>query len=102
MIFIFGIAPREKVLGPCEEITCSRCHNKTFWMLKKSVNWISLFFIPVIPVSTKKFMYCSICGNHEPLTDEQFQKQEKKANLNRDALNKDYSFEVYQNHKNNL
>jgi hypothetical protein len=86
MIFIFGITPRHKVIGPAEERTCTHCHNTRFWLLKKESQWFSLFFIPLIPFGTKHLLQCPICGMAEQLTQDEFQEMQAKATLNKEAL----------------
>ncbi len=100
MIFIFGISPKEQTIGPAEERICPRCNNQRFWILKKSSQWFSLFFIPLIPFGSKYFMQCPICGEAEFLSKEQFVAKEKDAELNNQLVHGTINEDEYHKHKN--
>ncbi len=53
---------------------CDRCHHTKHWILEKQRHWIALFFIPVIPYSTKYIAYCPICRNTYIITKEMYDK----------------------------
>lgn len=40
---------------------CGRCHNHSVFGVKSS-NWVTLFFVPVIPFYFGKKLQCNICG----------------------------------------
>lgn len=40
---------------------CGRCHNQSAFGVKSS-NWVTLFFIPVVPFYFGKRIKCNICG----------------------------------------
>ncbi len=62
MFFIFGYGPRVKDLGPDQYRTCKHCGNHQQWRRSEVVNWITLFFVPVIPLGRKKSVHCPICS----------------------------------------
>lgn len=62
MFFIFGWGPRVKDLGPEEYRTCTNCNNHQQWRRSEVSNWVTLFFIPVIPTGSKTSVHCPICG----------------------------------------
>ena len=99
MIFIFGISPIEKDFGPCDEITCPHCNNRRFWNLKRTTQFISFFFIPIIPTSVKRFLQCPICLVSQPLSKEEFEQKRQQADLNRDVINKNISEQEYHERK---
>ncbi|KAJ7582618.1 hypothetical protein C8J56DRAFT_955275 [Mycena floridula] len=39
---------------------CPRCHNAAVFSAKRT-EWFELFFIPIIPISSKHVWLCSIC-----------------------------------------
>ncbi|KAF9453287.1 hypothetical protein P691DRAFT_83376 [Macrolepiota fuliginosa MF-IS2] len=39
---------------------CPRCHNASVLPAKKTT-WFEFFFIPVVPVSRKHILFCTIC-----------------------------------------
>lgn len=102
MIFIFGTSPIEKDFGPCDEITCSHCHNTRFWNLKRTTQFISFFFIPLIPISVKRYLQCPICLVTQQLTKEEFEHKQKEAALNKEAINNNLSNQEYHQRKNHL
>jgi len=62
MFFLFGWGPRAKDLGADEYRTCTHCNNHQQWRRTEVTNWITLFFIPVIPTGRKVSVQCPICG----------------------------------------
>ena len=102
MIFIFGTSPIEKDFGPCDEITCPHCNNQKFWILKRTTQFISFFFIPIIPISVKRYLQCPICMIVKDLSKEEFESRKQQAELNQEALNNNFSNNEYQQRKNNL
>jgi len=68
MFFIFGWG-HQKVedLGPVAERLCPNCNNSRPWSLLKTSEWITLFFIPVIPTSRKTLTLCPVCGYGQEL-----------------------------------
>ena len=71
-----------------------------FWLLKKSSQWFSLFFIPLIPFGSKHFMQCPICGEAEHLSKEQFEAKEKDAELKNQLLQGTINEDEYHKQKN--
>ncbi|MQY26599.1 zinc-ribbon domain-containing protein [Nocardia aurantia] len=43
-------------------LVCGNCHNPSAHTLRKVVTWFTLFFIPLIPLSTKHTLQCTFCG----------------------------------------
>ncbi|MDX2473539.1 MAG: zinc-ribbon domain-containing protein, partial [Candidatus Krumholzibacteria bacterium] len=62
MFFIFGYGPRTKELGPDVERNCPNCNNRRVWQRFEERNWVSLFFIPVIPTGRKRMTLCPVCN----------------------------------------
>ena len=102
MIFIFGTSPVEKDFGPCDEVTCPHCNNTKFWSLKRTTQFISFFFIPVIPISVKRYLQCPICLITHELTKDEFDQRLKHVELNREALSNNFTENQYQERKNQL
>ncbi len=75
MIFIAGSQPRITKYQLNHTKLCPNCHNYSKWILEKNKQYISLFFIPVIPVQTKYRHYCLICGYTEVLDELTFNKE---------------------------
>jgi len=61
MFLIAGFGHKSKKdYGPVLTKACPRCNNSTAWRLIKATSWFTLFFIPLIPYSTKKILACPI------------------------------------------
>ena len=60
-MIIFGTKTRPKVLGGLEK-PCGHCKNKTIHAVIKVTKWFTLYFIPLIPYSSKLFVNCNACG----------------------------------------
>jgi hypothetical protein len=69
MFVIFGFGRRRtRDHGPVVACTCPHCHNVVSLSLLHVTTWFTLFFIPVIPYSSKRFLVCSICRFARPVT----------------------------------
>lgn len=68
-MIIFGWGRRtRKDNGQVVLVTCSRCNNPVAYRWISVKTWFSLFFIPVIPYSSKHFLVCPTCSNARPIT----------------------------------
>ena len=72
MIFIAGTQPKTEKYRAAETKYCFRCNNESRWIVQKTRYFITLFFLPVVPVKTKYTYYCPICGNTFELTGEEY------------------------------
>jgi zinc-ribbon family len=63
MFVIFGIgSPGSKSFDTRIHKLCDNCHNTTNWKVTKTTNYVSLFFINVLPVNSKYYHHCPICN----------------------------------------
>ena len=70
MFIIFGWNHHIKTnYGPVEEIKCSNCEIKDYWLLEKSKIYFTFFFIPIFSYKTILSYYCPRC-NEGILLDE--------------------------------
>ena len=53
---------------------CTYCNTNAIWQLCITRTWFTLFFIPVIPYSSKYCITCPKCGSYEELSKEEFEK----------------------------
>lgn len=82
MIFIGGYGyETSSVYGPVEERTCLNCNGVHFFLLLKIRKWITLFFIPIIPVKTAYRLQCQNCGAVYEITED-LERLKRKADLN--------------------
>ncbi len=72
MFIIWGSRQTRKVFGSYEQARCGRCNNVVSWQLIKVTNWFTIFFIPIIPYSSRYFEQCPICSGAVSLTKEEF------------------------------
>lgn len=63
MIIIFGTSHKSKRERPLIDTYCFECKRTTTWDWYKVTEWISAFFIPVLPVRDEHFLVCSTCGD---------------------------------------
>jgi len=61
MPLIFGWGGDLKPVADTGIMKCPNCKNYTPWQLRKLTKAIRVYFIPVIPYSTKHYFVCSVC-----------------------------------------
>jgi len=72
-MIIFGFNRRiNKNMGQRGPFECKNCHNLTYFTLILQRVFFTLFFIPVIPYETNRFLICGICNRGFKLTKEEF------------------------------
>ena len=63
MLILFGTKRTNKELGDSYSMyKCTHCDNERPLKVIKNRLWFTLFFIPVIPLSTKYYCVCPICN----------------------------------------
>ena len=63
MFVIFGFGRRTvRVLGFTAARLCGNCRNTSQWKVIKVTRWFTLFFIPIIPYSSKYVAMCPTCS----------------------------------------
>lgn len=70
IIFGFG-SRRPKDRGGVVPMSCPNCNNESIFRHISQTKWFSLFFIPLIPYSTKHFLLCPVCSQGRQLTSTQ-------------------------------
>lgn len=74
MLFIFGFGYKTtKNLGTLEPKKCDHCNNTVANHKIKVTSWFTLFFIPIIPYSTKHYVICPICNHGIEVSAEVFE-----------------------------
>lgn len=62
IIRLSGVKVFEKKLGISKStIRCEHCGKEKYWEYTRYKRWISLYYIPIIPISTKKIFHCPEC-----------------------------------------
>ncbi|EGV63604.1 hypothetical protein CANTEDRAFT_114571 [Yamadazyma tenuis ATCC 10573] len=71
MFFLFGFKEFNKPLKDVGSVACycGNCHNQSAHAIR-SINTVTLFFIPVLPFYFSKRLKCSICGASGDINDE--------------------------------
>lgn len=84
MFIIFGWNYQtSKNHGPTLPMKCPHCGNEVFLHLLHERRWFTLFFIPVIPYSSRHFLLCDICSHGYELESD---KVEEAKQLNYKTL----------------
>jgi hypothetical protein len=61
-MIIFGIrGGKRNDHGPAIPVVCPNCNNQTYYHYLTVTKWFTLFFIPVLPISSKHYLMCPIC-----------------------------------------
>ncbi|TFK62185.1 hypothetical protein BDN72DRAFT_848929 [Pluteus cervinus] len=68
----FGCQTQIKPQGGQPSRVCPRCHNASVFVAK-STTWFELFWIPLIPFSSKHIWLCGICRWKAPCVEGQFE-----------------------------
>jgi len=60
---IIGWPTKHKEKGEFALGWCERCRNKSVWHLQKRRQWLTIFWIPILPLSRANYQaVCEICG----------------------------------------
>jgi len=81
---------------------CGHCSNEEYWVLKKITTWFTLFFIPVIPYSTKYFLSCPVCEYGLTLDQKQLEQIKPLAETNQLLIDGKITQEEHQTRLNQL
>ena len=63
LMVIYGYRRKGKSHGECVGALCGNCHNRVIMHLFVFRTWITLFFIPIIPVRQTRALVCPQCSN---------------------------------------
>jgi hypothetical protein len=63
VFIIFGMQKKSPPPRELFDGECYHCKNHVSWLHFKATDWLSFFFIPVIPFGTTHLLACSICGD---------------------------------------
>lgn len=69
MFVIFGW---EKTVKPLETLLttdCRRCQNHARWNIWQQTEWVSLFFIRLLPFKSRYYLACGICSDAVELSE---------------------------------
>ena len=62
-MFIFGWKRKNKILGVnySKIYCCSNCKNSSHYTIVRNRLYFTLFFLPILPLSSKYYEICPIC-----------------------------------------
>jgi hypothetical protein len=73
-VILFGWGGgKPKDFGAAVPVLCPNCHNQTTLHYVKATRWFRLYFIPLIPYSTKHLLLCPVCSRGMEMTKAQAQ-----------------------------
>jgi len=62
MFFLIGVRTKAKAVGQVDR-TCAKCTRSTVQTVVETRRWLTLFFIPVIPLGgASQVVRCNLCG----------------------------------------
>ena len=62
MFFLIGVRTKAKAIAQVER-PCNKCARSTVQSAVEASRWLTLFFIPVIPLGGKtRLVRCNLCG----------------------------------------
>ena len=62
MFFLIGVRTKAKAIGQLDR-TCAKCARVTVQTAVETRKWLTLFFIPVIPLGgATRVVRCNVCG----------------------------------------
>jgi hypothetical protein len=63
MFFIVGSQSKGERLRALLDTHCYRCNRGTTWDWLRVTDWLSIFFIRLIPLRSKGYLACNGCGD---------------------------------------
>jgi zinc-ribbon family len=100
-VIIFGFGRRtRKDRGAVIPLMCPRCNNHTTYRWVSTSTWFTLFFVPVVPYSSKHYLVCPVCSNGRELTRAQAQHAATMVEHTRAVLSGAMPNDVYGSHAN--
>ena len=61
MFFLIGVKTKSKAIAQVER-PCTKCARSTVQTAVEAKKWFTLFFIPLIPLGTTRYVKCNLCG----------------------------------------
>ena len=69
-MIVYGFRTRNNVLGQTQYV-CQRCQQNAFHSVVRTKRLITLFWIPLIPISKSTTARCNMCGFQEKVDNKQ-------------------------------
>lgn len=65
MIILFGASEKKENKGE-ERRYCAVCRRETQHTREARTTRLTVYFVPVLPISAKQVLRCNLCGHEEP------------------------------------
>lgn len=74
MFVIFGFGDKKSEQHQLQKMEhCYHCNNTSHWLITKTTEHFSLFFLPVFPYKSSYFHHCSICNHGNKISKDEFE-----------------------------
>ena len=73
-MIIYGFRTFQKIMGSTKEEVCNVCGQSRAFNLVRARTWFTLMFIPIFPVKSQFFSFCTHCRNGAKLDKSEFNK----------------------------
>lgn len=83
MFVIFGWEKHGERVKPLIDTHCYHCNNAVTWDWVKVTEWVSFFFVRVVPFKSEHFLGCGICGDAIALDNSEVRRLKKLHRLSR-------------------
>lgn len=80
MFIIFGWEKTSKAVGLDTWTHCHHCNCNTRWEAYDVSEWITFFFVRAIPILSKHYIFCSVCGDNFELDKRAYKDLRKSGN----------------------
>lgn len=77
MFLIAGLDGKIENFSGKEIKYCPNCFNERNWNLVKNTDYLSAFFIKIIPVKTRYYHQCPICNYGYEINEQEFARYKK-------------------------
>ncbi|HTE40615.1 MAG TPA: hypothetical protein VK629_07290 [Steroidobacteraceae bacterium] len=71
MLIVFGTAHKGKRVRPLLDTYCFPCKRDVTWEWYRLTEWLTAYFIRVLPVKNEYFLVCGACGDRMSLTKDE-------------------------------
>lgn len=96
LFVIFGWPERSKEYGVVTPEYCGHCRNEARFSLVKTRRWGSLFFIPVLPLSSADYyLVCEVCHAAAEIEDENVEDCKEMVRTTREFVKGELSNDEY-------
>jgi hypothetical protein len=95
-MIIFGWGKvTHKDYGATMATKCPNCNNDTWLLLSRYRKWFTLFFIPVIPYSSRHLLLCEVCSQGLELKGAKIQRARQLNELTQGMLSETITKDEY-------